>query len=162
MGVCEDSQSKSTHTQRGARRAPVRRRGRSRHSFQTILQHTRKQKAAGAKIDPVAVAKARYDDGLLDEVITAEQAEPAAPCVASPDGMPGEFTEPCAKFLAACKERVNTKAFETWFAPLLVRQDGDLLVLRATEQGRDWLANNYADVLEEAFEASGCSGVRWV
>lgn len=74
------------------------------------------------------------------------------------DGLaPGLLRE----FLGEVSKRVNYQSFNTWFAPIseLSRTETEVCLSVPTEVFRDWLINNYTDVIEESLEALGFSAL---
>lgn len=64
--------------------------------------------------------------------------------------------------LLAVSKRVNHQSFNTWFKPIsLAAKDGQTVYLRVPDDiSRDWIINNYLDVLEEALEEINLGGCR--
>jgi len=131
----------------------------SRHDFATILQWARSQIGVTSAL---ALATARFKDGLADGEIDrwlARIVQAARPSgrvgdftVAPMPGMPG-IPDPdlLARFLAAVQARVNAKSFLEWFKPISdLARDGALIYLAVPNAVfRDWITNNYVDVIED-------------
>jgi chromosomal replication initiator protein len=64
--------------------------------------------------------------------------------------------------LLAVSKRVNYQSFNTWFKPIsLAAKDGQTVYLKVPDDiSRDWIINNYLDVLEEALEEINLGGCR--
>ena len=54
--------------------------------------------------------------------------------------------------LSAIEKRVNHHSFNTWFSPLVFRElkNNTITVEAPNEMFRDWITDNYMDVIEEA------------
>jgi chromosomal replication initiation ATPase DnaA len=57
-----------------------------------------------------------------------------------------------SSILFAVSKRVNHQSFNTWFRPISVatRDDSIIYLQVPSEMFRDWITNNYFDVLEES------------
>jgi hypothetical protein len=151
----------------------------SRHGFPTVSAWAKYRKSIGGKIEPFAVAKARFDDGLADDEIDAWIAsrppQTTAPLATPPEiDLPGESPpELLEQFLAAVSERINHSSFLTWFKPIPAMSRGDTTVyLRATaitvceryvdeEKFREHVVENYRDIIDEALEAIELTGYKF-
>lgn len=56
--------------------------------------------------------------------------------------------------LSAVEKRVNQMSFDTWFRPITMggRDDATIYLRVPNETFRDWLSNNYGEILEESLE----------
>src|SRR5262249_16430980 len=75
------------------------------------------------------------------------------------DGGKGARVDLLSSILSAISKRVNQQSFSTWFKPISqASQDQSTVYLKVpNEIFRDWISNNYFDVLEEALEELGLS-----
>jgi hypothetical protein len=161
-GVCEGNKRVVTpHTPQ--RKVSSNKKTLSRHSFETILAYTNRQKESGAKIDPVAVAMAREKDGKLDAVIDAELAKMAEQETAPRAAMPGQ---PDAGLLERFKleisRRMYAQSFDTWFAPIadLSRTESAIFLRVPSEVFKNWITGNYNEQMGEALEELGLAGLK--
>ena len=67
-----------------------------------------------------------------------------------------------SSILSAVSKRVNQHSFNTWFQPIsLATKEGPTICLTVpSEMFRDWIINNYFDVLEESLLELGLTGCR--
>jgi hypothetical protein len=141
----------------------------SRHGWETVFAWAKYRKSIGGKIEPFAVAKARFDDGLADEEIGAWIAsrppQTTAPLATPPEiDLPGESPpELLEQFLAALVGRLNDPSITTWFKPIKAMSRGDTTVcfLVPDASFRDWITQNYDYAVEGALEAIGLAGYRF-
>src|ERR1043166_1002347 len=56
--------------------------------------------------------------------------------------------------LSAVEKRVNHASFDTWFRPITkgTKEDSTILLQVPNVTFREWISNNYGDVLEESLE----------
>ena len=127
----------------------------SRHAFDVVLAFAETQQ--GIK-SPLAVAELRFKDGHWNSKIDQWLAEKSRREEIARAGMPGERDDELLKgFLSAVQSRVNKTSFDQWFAPVrqLNRAGQGVYLLAPTEQSRDWIMANYADILGEVLSELG-------
>lgn len=158
--ITPETTTEITPTERTSTREGV-----SRHSFEILLEWARSQRNVDS---PVALATARFKDGLADDAVdawledrkareqlaAAQQAaaanQPAGPIASERDD------ELLARFLAAIETRINPQSFLTWFRSLrLYRADRELTIVVPNQMQAEWITNNYFDVVEEALQEVG-------
>src|SRR6185369_7108100 len=63
-------------------------------------------------------------------------------------------TDLLSSILAAISKRINHQSFNTWFKPIsFAAKDDSTIYLRVpNEMFRDWITNNYFDILEESLQ----------
>ncbi|MFZ4793977.1 MAG: chromosomal replication initiator protein DnaA [Blastocatellia bacterium] len=77
---------------------------------------------------------------------------------------PGVFSLPedrWSTLISAVERRVNHESFGTWFNPITLDriEDGAIWLRVPDRVFEDWILNNYRDVLDEAMEESGLTGL---
>jgi chromosomal replication initiator protein len=67
-----------------------------------------------------------------------------------------------SSILSAVSKRVNQHSFNTWFQPisLATKEASSICLTVPSEMFRDWIINNYFDVLEESLLELGLTGCR--
>ncbi|HXG68871.1 MAG TPA: chromosomal replication initiator protein DnaA [Blastocatellia bacterium] len=71
-------------------------------------------------------------------------------------------TDLLSSILTAVAKRVNYQSFNTWFRPISqASKDDSTITLRVPDETfRDWISNNYFDVLEESLEELSLNGYK--
>jgi hypothetical protein len=158
-----------THTQEPAAVGVEKKGGKnslSKHDWDPIYAWAKYRQSIGGKIDPMAVALARKDDGLadadIDEWIASRPPQTTAPLASPPDiDLPGESPpELLEQFLNALIGRINDDSIKTWFKPIQAMSRGDTAVyfLVPNASFRGWITQSYDYAVEGALEAIGLAG----